>query len=120
LPPGVTPDDEAMNRVFEESTADVDQDDLASFSEQQANHHPHGSCWYLPMIGVDPMRQGKGYGSLLLDHALAICDRESLPAYLESTSPRSRALYERHGFEAIGEIQAGKSPPMWPMLRKPR
>jgi len=29
-------------------------------------------------------------------------------------------LYERFGFEALGVIQAGTSPPMWPMLRKPR
>jgi hypothetical protein len=28
-----------------------------------------------------------------------------------------RPLYQRHGFEAIDEIQAGDSPPMWPMLR---
>ena len=47
-------------------------------------------------------------------------DREAQPAFLEATTPRSRDLYARHGFEVAGEIQAGKSPPMWPMLRSPR
>jgi hypothetical protein len=48
---------------------------------------------------------------------LARADRDGLPAYLEASAPRNRALYERHGFEVVGEIQAGDSPPLWPMLR---
>ena len=28
-------------------------------------------------------------------------------AYLESSNPRNIPLYERHGFEALGEIQVG-------------
>src|SRR6266540_346463 len=78
---------------------------------------PH---WYLPLIGVDPVHQGRGLGSALLRHALKNCDRDHLPAYLEATSPSSRRLYERHGFEATGEIQDAESHTMWPMLREPR
>ncbi|MGH6833122.1 MAG: GNAT family N-acetyltransferase, partial [Methyloceanibacter sp.] len=78
---------------------------------------PH---WYLPLIGTDPAKQGNGYGSALLRHALAICDREKMPAYLEATSARNVPLYQRHGFEALGTIQVGSSPPITPMLRKPR
>lgn len=40
--------------------------------------------------------------------------------HLEATSPGSRRLYERRGFEALGEVQADDSPPLWPMLRKPQ
>jgi hypothetical protein len=29
-------------------------------------------------------------------------------------------LYERHGFGVLGTIQAGQSPTIVPMLRKPR
>jgi hypothetical protein len=43
-----------------------------------------------------------------------------LPAYLESSNPRNISLYERHGFEIIGLIQAGGSPTLTPMLRRPR
>ena len=71
------------------------------------------------MIGVDPAHQGQGYGSALLQHGLARCDREDKLAYLESTSP-SRVLYQRHGFELLGTIQGGSSPQLFPMLRKPR
>jgi ribosomal protein S18 acetylase RimI-like enzyme len=85
-----------------------------------ARYHPDGPHWYLPMIGVTPGHQGHGYGSLLLEHAVARCDREGLPAYLESTSPRSVGLYRRHGFEVVAEIRVGNAPPIFPMLRTPR
>ena len=55
-----------------------------------------------------------------MTHALQQCDRDRLLAYLESTNPRNITLYERHGFKALGQIQVGSSPPMVPMLRKPR
>jgi GNAT superfamily N-acetyltransferase len=71
-------------------------------------------------MGIDPVHQGKGLGGALLEHAAAICDRDGAPAYLESSNPRNIPLYERHGFEALGRIQAGSSPTMVPMLRKPR
>jgi hypothetical protein len=41
-------------------------------------------------------------------------------AYLESTSPGSVRLYQRHGFELLGTIQVGSSPQLFPMVRKPR
>jgi hypothetical protein len=64
--------------------------------------------------------EGRGYGLALLRHALLPCDREKKLAYLESTNPRNLSLYIRHGFELIGTIQVADSPPLFPMLRKPR
>jgi ribosomal protein S18 acetylase RimI-like enzyme len=69
---------------------------------------------------VDPDAQCQGYGSALLRHMLVALDREQLPAYLEATSSRNVPLYERHGFEVLGTIQRGGSPPIVPMLRRPR
>ncbi len=83
-------------------------------------YHPSERHWYLPLIGVDPARQGNGYGSALMEHAVRRCDRDREPAYLESTNPRNIPLYERHGFERLGTVQVGSSPPVYPMLRKPR
>jgi ribosomal protein S18 acetylase RimI-like enzyme len=80
--------------------------------------HPHDRHYYLPVIGVAPPWQGRGFGSALLRPVLEICDRERLPAYLEASSPRNRALYERHGFRAVGEIRVKDSPPVWPMRRE--
>jgi len=71
-------------------------------------------------MGVDLPFVGLGLGSALLRHAVARADEGGAPCYLESTSPLNRRLYERHGFEQIGEIQFGSSPSMWPMLRTAR
>jgi ribosomal protein S18 acetylase RimI-like enzyme len=120
LPPGVSIDGEAMDALVQESIPPSDLEQKLPLLEQQAAFHPHDPHWYLPMIGVDPAKQGKGYGTALLQHSLQSCDRDGIIAYLESSNPRNNPLYERFGFEVIGVIQAVDSPPMWPMLRKPR
>ncbi|RXF73025.1 GNAT family N-acetyltransferase [Hansschlegelia zhihuaiae] len=120
LPPGVDADEEALAAIFEEAVGVELKNDVYAVLEQMEQNHPAEPCWYLPMIGVDPRRQGQGLGSVLLRHALDRCDRDGLPAYLESSNPANVSLYERHGFESTGVIQAGSSPPIRAMLRKPR
>ena len=93
--------------------------DVFAWSEQFGRYHPTEPHWYLGGIGVTPDRQGRGHGSALLRVGLERCDRDGLPAYLEASNSRNRPLYERHGFEVIGEIQAADSPSVWPMLRPP-
>jgi ribosomal protein S18 acetylase RimI-like enzyme len=83
-------------------------------------YHPSEPHWFLPFVGVDPLQQGKGFGSALLQHTLIQCDRDSKLAYLESSNPKNISLYERHGFEVLGTIQVGTSPSIFPMLRRPR
>jgi GNAT superfamily N-acetyltransferase len=78
-----------------------------------------GAHYYVRDIGVHPDMQGKGLGSTLMSPTLQRCDREGLPAYIEASSERSAALYERLGFEHIEELRVGGSPPLWLMLRQP-
>ena len=120
LPPDVGPNEETMGELAAEAVPAADQDEVFAFMDQQGEFHPTEPHWYLPLIGVDVTKQGLGYGSLLLRHALERCDRDRLPAHLEASNPRNKVLYERHGFQELGVIQAGSSPPMWPMQRKPR
>jgi GNAT superfamily N-acetyltransferase len=82
--------------------------------------HPHDVHYYLPVIGILPEWQGRGFGSALLRPILQRCDDEGVAAYLEASSPRNRALYERHGFKVVEEIRvADDSPSMWRMWREP-
>jgi ribosomal protein S18 acetylase RimI-like enzyme len=120
LPPGVHPDSERLKALVAEHAPGEQQADLERVSARMETHHPSEPCWYLPLIGVDPSCQGRGYGSTLLRYALEQCDRDGMPAYLESSNPRNIPLYQRHGFEIIGTIQAGTSPTVVPMLRRRR
>jgi ribosomal protein S18 acetylase RimI-like enzyme len=120
LPPNVHPDDAGLMAVLERGMPAERRADAFALFEQMSRYHPTEPHWYLPMIGVDPVRQGRGHGSALLDHALRHCDRDHTPAYLESTNPANIPLYERHGFEVLATIQAGASPPIFPMRRAAR
>ena len=120
LPPGVGPDEEALIPLVEN---DVPRHRLKSFFrllEQMGRHHPEEPHWYLPLIGVDPIHQGRGLGSALLRHATQRLDRAGMVAYLESTNPLNVPLYERHGFKVCGTIQVADIPPVYPMVRSPR
>jgi GNAT superfamily N-acetyltransferase len=109
-----------MGELAAQAVPQDEQEERFAFMGQMGEYHPAYEHWYLPLIGVDPPQRGNGLGSALLRHALERADRDHLPAYLEATSPKNKPLYERHGFEEIGVIQFGSSPPMWPMLRKAR
>jgi ribosomal protein S18 acetylase RimI-like enzyme len=120
LPPGVDPDEEALSALLQRTVSEQVQQDVFAVFEQMGRYHPSEPHWYLPLIGVDPHQQGRGYGSALIQHALFPCDRDQTPAYLESSNSKNIPLYERHRFELLGTIQVGTSPPIYPMLRKPR
>jgi GNAT superfamily N-acetyltransferase len=120
LPPGVHPDEDEMRELMEHTTSPAARAAIPPLLEQMTSYHPDEPHWYLPLIGVDPAYQGQGYGDALMTHALFQCDRDELPAYLESTNPRNISFYRRHGFELLGEIKIGSSPALVPMLRHPR
>ena len=119
LPPGVLPDEDMLSGIFQRSVFEQSQKDVIAVFDQMARYHPSEPHWHLPLMGVDPLKQGKGFGSALMQHALVQCDRDNKLAYLESSSPRSVPFYKRHGFELLGTIQLGDSPPIFPMLRRP-
>jgi len=83
--------------------------------------HPREPHYYLPFVGVEPAWQGRGLGAAVLAPILERCDREAVPAFLEASTARSRALYERHGFAVTEEFKLGKdAPQQWRMWRAPR
>jgi ribosomal protein S18 acetylase RimI-like enzyme len=120
LPPDVYPDEDVLAGLIQRSVSEEKQEEIFAVLEQMSSYHPSEPHWYLPLIGVDPAQQGRGYGSALMEHALIRCDRDKKFAYLESSNPKNMTLYKRQGFELLGTIQVGASPPIFPMLRKPR
>lgn len=82
--------------------------------------HPSERHLYLSVLGVEPEVQGTGVGSGLITPGLELCDREGLPAYLESSKERNVAFYARHGFRVTGEVALPQGPPVWLMWRDPR
>ena len=117
---GSEPDEAALEEAVGEGVPADRRPGVFALLERMAEAHPQGPHWYLPMIGVEPRRQGLGYGSALLAEVAGICDRDGLPAYLEATNPGNVALYHRHGFWPLGSLQAGDSPPLVRMERPPR
>jgi GNAT superfamily N-acetyltransferase len=120
LPPGIFPDEDMLNSIFQRSVSEQNLKHVIAVFDQMGRYHPSEPHRHLPLMGVDPLKQGKGFGSALMQHALVQCDRDNKLAYLEASSPRSIPFYERHGFELLGTIQQRGSPPIFPMLRRPR
>ena len=115
-PPGVEFDDSVLLPTFEYVPSDRIEV-VTRFFEEFKKYHPE-DAWYLPFIAVDPSQQRKGIGSFLLKEALQMIDANSDRAYLEASNEQNKALYERHGFVAIGRVQFEDSPPAFPMIRE--
>jgi ribosomal protein S18 acetylase RimI-like enzyme len=79
--------------------------------------HPPEPHWYLSTLGVDPGRQGEGFGSELLRDWLENADRDGAPAFLESDTLENVEFYSRAGFETIGELDI-LGARIWQMWRK--
>lgn len=120
LPPDSHPDGDGISALFEAVLPSDVLDDAYKNFEIMEKMHPDEPCWHLAFVATDPVSRGRGYGSALIDHLLPRCDAEQKVAYLENTNPSNTALYQRHGFQVIGEIQAGKAPSMYAMRRDPR
>lgn len=117
LPPGTAPDADAIVEVLTATVAPDKHDDLFAVLGQMDEAHPKYPHWYLPWFGTDPALQGHGLGRQLMSHCLDITDADHVPTYLEAPNPRSIPFYQRHGFDVVGEAQAGACPPVTRMLR---
>ncbi|HEY5053418.1 MAG TPA: GNAT family N-acetyltransferase, partial [Solirubrobacterales bacterium] len=78
---------------------------LGATMEWRHGRDVRGPHYYVRDVAVLPEMQGRGLGSILMRPALERCDREGLPVYLEASSERSAALYERLGFRLAGELR---------------
>jgi predicted GNAT family acetyltransferase len=82
--------------------------------------HLREAHFYVRIVGVRTALQGRGLGSALMQPTLQRADAAGLPAYIEASTERSAALYERLGFvhREVLELPDG-GPPVWLMRRPP-
>ena len=76
---------------------------------------PH---WYTMVLGVDPARQGEGYGRALLEPIFERTRSEGVPIYLETAQPKNVTFYERLGFRVLRHvIEPFSGLPLWTFRR---
>ncbi len=97
---------------------------MVQLEETFAQYHPEEPLYYCQFLATVPAFQSQGIGSTFLRQMLRRADSEGMPAYHEATTPRNRALYERHGYVGLGEFTLPDDGPplwrMWRMWREPR
>ena len=83
--------------------------------------HPKAPHYYLSLLAVAPEMQGKGLGSALMQPILELCDREGIPAYLETETESNVRYYCNKGFQVQQEVPTrdGLSK-VWTMWRDPK
>lgn len=123
-PPTQAPPDATAEAAFTDALhAAIGRDALRAGTAMEllAAWRPATPAWHLTFVGVLPQLQGRGAGTALLRPMLDRCDATALPVLLEASTADSRRLYERLGFEAVGEVLLPDGgPPVWPMWREPR
>ena len=94
---------------------------MRSFGDYVASVHKRHAplaYYYLQLIGVDPVHQGRGYSSILLRAMFARLDKERIPSFLETHEEKNVAIYQHHGFRVVEESEfPGSGLITWAMLR---
>lgn len=74
--------------------------------------------WYLSIIGINPLEQGKGFSRVLFDSMFTQIDRQNLPCFLDTNNEKNLPIYERFGFKILEEYQIPDTNLVnWAMLR---
>lgn len=94
-------------------------DRLAAVADADRPAAPE-ETWELATLGVDPQHWGRGIASALLDACWQRTDALGAPVALQTSDPRTVALYERHGFHVVDHRSIPGGPEVWAMLREPQ
>lgn len=81
-------------------------------------YRPKAPAWFLGTVGVDPESQGRGLGGLVVRAGLDAAGAAGHPAFLETSTERNVAFYERLGFAVTGTVDLPDGGPRtWAMSR---
>jgi ribosomal protein S18 acetylase RimI-like enzyme len=79
-----------------------------------------GAHWYIWVLGVDPPRQGHGFGGQLLQIVQKRALAEGLPCYLDTQNSRNVPFYQQQSFHQVSETTiAGSDVHVYAMLWEP-
>jgi len=70
-----------------------------------ARHEPLNQHWHLGPIGVLPVHQGLGIGSILMERFCTEVDACGASAYLETDSDKNVSFYKKFGFKVVSESE---------------
>ena len=84
-----------------------------------ARRDPREPHWHLGPVAVEPLLQGQGIGTAMLNAFCAVVDGTGPPAYLETDKHENVRLYRRFGFTVVESAQV-LGVPNWFMSRAPR
>jgi len=99
-----------------EAATGHDADRFRLLDDLFAEHHPAGPPHYhLALLAVDPFYQGLGLGTALLNRHHT--RQPDTAAYLEASSPSSRDLYLRFGYQVHKTISLPDRTKFWLMWR---
>jgi GNAT superfamily N-acetyltransferase len=92
----------------------------SSASDRARKQAAPGAHWYIWALGVDPARQGRGFGGHLVQTVLWQAKAQGIPCYLDTENPRNAPFYRQFGFRQVSEHPiAGSDVRLYSMLWKP-
>lgn len=85
--------------------------------QQDMDNYPH---WYLGIMVVNPVSQGCGVGSRLLQPILQRASNEGVACYLVTFTEQAVHFYQKHGFEIVQTQKITPDAlPFWTLKRNP-
>lgn len=87
--------------------------------QKMAWHRPREPHYYVQVIGVDTIHQGKGQGRTLLSGVFARCDGQRWPLYLETANPLNLGFYKKLGFAVNDRYRLPGGLELFGLMRMP-
>jgi GNAT superfamily N-acetyltransferase len=77
---------------------------IVTFMSEQANGLLPENIWYLSILAIDPVFQGQGLGTGLVETIIGKADGMGIPTYLETYTPENKTFYKRLGYRETALI----------------
>ncbi len=100
---------------------DLPDDVIARIDAFDAAVHPllpSEPHWYLGVLATHPDHAGRRWGRAVMAAGVTTAHAEGMAAYLETTNPSNVDLYQRAGWQVVGQAD-NDSPDTWVLVNPP-